>query len=321
MGGIVALTLDFELAWAYRLHPDKYAARRRFIEGAPEAVRQLLGLLVETHTSACWAVLGAMCAGERGPPGLPEMAIETANRLCPVPVGSDERRLWFAPEAVRQIADCRQPQELGCHSFAHEDFASVNEDVAKESVRLSVAVVRCFGGPPRSWVFPRNRPGHLPLLKAHGLTCYRGTNSEWYWRLRPAALAFAARMADDWFAHRPPVLQACLHDGLWEVPHSMFFAGTLGARGLVSLSRQVARAKKGIEAARRGGVFHLWTHPHNLGWHTRSVLQALGEVLDAASRCRQAGDVQCLSMGEVASRAAIGTFGGPEETPWAPGQG
>src|SRR6185437_6914178 len=32
----------------------------------------------------------------------------------------------------------------------------------------------------KSFIFPRNRVGHLDVLKRHGFSCYRGPEPQWY---------------------------------------------------------------------------------------------------------------------------------------------
>jgi hypothetical protein len=73
-----------------------------------------------------------------------------------------------------------------------------------------------------------------------------------------------------------------------------------GLRRHIPLSRRVARALKGLEAAvgeRR--VFHLWFHPTNLAFETDSMLAGLRRIFDRAVELRRTGRLAISPMGAV----------------------
>lgn len=63
------------------------------------------------------------------------------------------------------------------------------------------------------------------------------------------------------------------------------------------------------QAARTGGVFHLWFHPFNLGHAPSKDLQRLERVLGAAKNMVESGDIECRPMREVAALARQGRWG------------
>jgi len=68
---------------------------------------------------------------------------------------------------------------------------------------------------------------------------------------------------------------------------------------------------KGLRlAAQRKQVYHLWTHPFNLGVRTEELLVGLDEILREARRLCDAGELDVMSMGDLtrkleADRAGI----------------
>ncbi|MEM9492590.1 MAG: hypothetical protein AAGC55_25805, partial [Myxococcota bacterium] len=167
------------------------------------------------------------------------------------------------------------------------------------------AVARARGLRPRSFIFPFNRIGRLELLARHGFTCFRGANSDWYTRTpggqhRLFAVGRSAlKLADDLLAVPPPVtLPRHVPAGLWLIPHSMMYKG---ADRLVPIDRQVRKAERGLRrAVARRAVFHLWSHPQNLGIDTERALAGLQRVLAAADSYRRQGVLDIMSMAQLA---------------------
>src|SRR5262249_12014114 len=65
-------------------------------------------------------------------------------------------------------------------------------------------------------------------------------------------------------------------------------------------------------AAKTGGVFHLWWHPHNFGIHTEENLAFLSRVLEEYCRCRDRFGMQSLTMAEAADIASSQRLAPPD---------
>jgi hypothetical protein len=71
----------------------------------------------------------------------------------------------------------------------------------------------------------------------------------------------------------------------------------------VSVADRVNKALKGLhKAVQNRGVYHLWTHPFNLGCGTDQLLSGLQQIFAEAARLRDAGQLETLSMGDMAER-------------------
>jgi len=72
-------------------------------------------------------------------------------------------------------------QEVGCHTFSHVVFGDkgCSVQVAEAEVVKCVAVAQEIGVNLKSLIFPRNRQGHLQVVKDFGFSCYRSPRAGW----------------------------------------------------------------------------------------------------------------------------------------------
>ena len=94
------------------------------------------------------------------------------------------------------------------------------------------------------------------------------------------------------------------------IPASQFYSPFMSVGKYVSLEARVQTAIRGLHlAARTGRVFHLWTHPFNLGVRSEELLEGLDRILGEAACLRDAGELDILPMGEIAERLGKGRVG------------
>ena len=108
-------------------------------------------------------------------------------------------------------------------------------------------------------------------------------------------------LADVVLARRPPVgLPEEVLPGLWNLPGSMIYFPMHGRRRHIPLSRRVARAVKGLNAAaEQRRIFHLWFHPTNLAFETDAMFDGLRRIFERASALRSSGELSIKPMGEI----------------------
>jgi hypothetical protein len=83
----------------------------------------------------------------------------------------------------------------------------------------------------------------------------------------------------------------------------MFFPGMSGISKYVSAKDRANRAKLGLRrAAEEGRLFSLYTHPENFLRGSDELLQAFGEICREAAELRDAGQIDVLTMEQVADR-------------------
>jgi peptidoglycan/xylan/chitin deacetylase (PgdA/CDA1 family) len=318
--GIFTLSVDFELIWGTLelFGPGLFdrpcrVVRERIIDG-------LLGLLEEFDVPATWYVLGHVLLGRcRRVNGIvhpeivrPRHSWVRGDWLGHDPCGDeDSHPTFYGRRLVEKILACRVTQEIGSHSFSHVIFGDrgCSRETAASEIEASVAAAGKLGLRPRSFAFPRNRVGHLDLLREHGFSSYRGPGPRWYEnRERGGVASRAAHLLDFVLATSPPlVVPAQTPEGLVNLPGSMVYFPMHGVRRVLPLSRRVRRALKGLEAAaRERKVFHLWFHPTNLADHPETMLGGLRQILGRIAELRRHDLLRVAPVGEVC------TLGTPE---------
>jgi peptidoglycan/xylan/chitin deacetylase (PgdA/CDA1 family) len=309
--GVFTLSLDFELVWG-TLDLELEGFRDACERERSEVVDRLLALLAEFEIPATWCTLGHLFLGECSPHDgrkHPEIVPPThewvADWFANDPCGSEESDpIFYGKTLVDRVLACPVPQEVGCHSFSHPIFGDpgCSRETAASELAECVRLAAERGIELRSFAFPRNRVGHLDVLREHGITGYRGPDEAWFEDPRvPGPLKRLGHIADVLLARRPPVvLPEETLPGLWNVPGSMIFFPSHGIRRHIPPSRRVARAVKGLDAAAsRRRIFHLWFHPTNLAFDTDAMFDGLRQIFQRASELRDTGELSIKSMGEI----------------------
>jgi peptidoglycan/xylan/chitin deacetylase (PgdA/CDA1 family) len=314
--GIFTLSLDFELVWGSRDLARGVSGLERLARITRTQVFTALLRLLEKHRIvATWATVGNLFrSGAARVHGVlypdvvpPRHRWWAAPWFAGVPEGTEAAHPeFYARTLVLRLRDAGQ--EIGSHSFSHPIFGDpgCSRAAADTDLARCVAEAAELGIPLRSFVFPRNVPGHLDLVARHGFTCWRGPEPVWYRNpTLPAPVRRLAHLADVARAALPPtVLPIRDPHGLWCLPASASFLPYDGLRRFIPISRRVARCVRGLDrAAADGRMCHLWLHPINLADDPEAMLGGLGAVLAHAARLRDAGELAILPMGEVAERA------------------
>lgn len=64
--------------------------------------------------------------------------------------------------------------DIGGHGYYHRTFTTISTREAQNELELISIGMKKFGIYPKSFVFPKNKVGHLSLLEKFGYECYRG---------------------------------------------------------------------------------------------------------------------------------------------------
>lgn len=315
--GVFTLSLDTELAWGtfdvgrVRKFEEAYRA-------TPAVIERLCDLFDEYRIPATWAVVSHLlvdCDGGRGHAGRTPPDFDWIDDWfggLPCSSGLD-RELWYAPWLLERLQSCETNQEIGLHGATHMQLGATgcSKLNAEEELETAVETLREFGVEPESFVFPRNDVGHVDALCDHGVRTYRGTDARWYEQPSiPRGAKRLLRFVDEAARRPPPVVEPEVSGDVVEIPGSQAFRPTQGAWKYAPPGSSVARAKRGLQqAARTGGVFHLWFHPFNLGHEPSTDLSRLERVLETARKLSESGDIECRPMQEVASLARQGRWG------------
>ena len=312
--GIFTISLDFELIWGtvdlFGVENFRQACE---LERA-EVVDRLLELFTEFEIPATWCTVGHLfldsCQSEENKkhPEItrPRHKWHEDDWFTHDPC-SDEANapLFYGKSLVEKILNNPVKQEIGSHSFSHIIFG--DEGCTSESARTDIAecvkAARNFDVKLNSFAFPRDRVGHLDVLKEFGFTAYRGAIPKWYEQGEDrSAVKRLAHLWDVVTAAPPPVvLPEYESNGLMNIPGSMIFFPMHGIRRYIPMSLRVKRARKGLDlAAEQKRIFHLWFHPTNMAFEINQMFDGLRAILQYATELRQKGVLETLSMSEIA---------------------
>ena len=304
----VVWSLDFELRWGMHdlLGMDRNAYRMN-LEGAREAVPQLLGLFVQRGVRATWATVGALaCNGW-----------DEYFRLAPPPPGYANSRLafdpryadldpngvlHFAPNLVRLVSQTKG-QDLGTHTFSHiflGEAGVTQNDVQADHAATRELFRERFNTAPTSLVFPRNQVAFLDFYRANGISAWRDNESSWY-------------LNQSKYANHPVPRALRLVDALtpfWTRGGRFLNGGTTSTLFVrvtlpeIAWKAHLAKVATEVRRMRRNSVLHFWLHPHNVGGNLGRGMVRIAEVLDTIDKCAHGGAVYA-SMRDLALAAAL----------------
>jgi hypothetical protein len=310
--GIFTITLDFELMWGTRDLFGNEGFGAAVIRERALVIDRLLALFAELRIEATWCTVGHLFLDRCGASGgvkHPEI-VSPDHRWYPdwfaLDPCSDEENapLYYGRSLIEKIRACAVPQEIGSHSFSHVIFGDrgCSRATAESELRACVAAAAPLGLSLQSFVFPRNQPGHLDVLREAGFTVFRGRDAHWYTRPNvPERVRRAAHLVDIVLAREPPTVVPLLtEEGLWNVPGSMIYLPAHGVRRWLPRSRRVKAGIRGLEAAvRESRVFHLWFHPTNLADDMEEMFAGLREILEHARALEDAGRLRIRALRDV----------------------
>lgn len=297
------ISLDLEQAWGMEA-TKSHGRERASILGARKAIPRMLAL-AERHGICCtWATVGFLFFDDRDEllnalpatrPNYADPSLSPYPRMGSIGRSEKEDPLHFGRSLIRLIQDC-PGQEIAGHTFSHYYSLEDGDDSAAFEADLAAArsAAALLGIELRTIVFPRNqvREAYLPLCYAMGYRSYRGNQRSELHRSRPRRSEKTwprlLRAADNYLPlmPRPEVNRPRDVDGMLNVAASRFLRPASSSL----LNRlQLGRIRDEMtEAARNGGVFHLWWHPQNFGQKTDLNLRVLEAIFDHYRRL--AGD-------------------------------
>lgn len=302
--GVFTLSLDLELAWGTRGRP-KASQVGPYLDGTRRAIRGLLDLCERYEVPATWAVVGALLL--RTSHGATRHPWLSAPEFNNVPPGNSESQPhWYADDILEHILACPVKQEIGCHSLTHrfvDRSPAGRESFLRELRRFRELFERLGWEKPISFIFPKAHMAHYDVLAEMGFRCFRGPESKWFESLPGEITPAAFRLLDARLSLAPGVDHPThLPEGIWRIPSSQFYSPLMSVGRYVTVEARVRKAMKGLyRAAEFGGVFHLWTHPFNLGL-SKELIAGLETIFSTAAKLREANKLEILPMGAIARR-------------------
>jgi len=291
---IFTISLDFELLWG--VMDSRGEEYHQQLLNVHQVVPELLALFEKYNVACTWATVGALCVEseddfETIKPTLtpsydninfnPYLNLKTLFSL--------NNNLLFAPSLVKQIINSPN-QELASHTFCHyyclEKGQSLEE--FKMDLQSNLAVANSYNVTFKSLVFPRNQFNHDYLIacRKSGLTSYRGNPEHWAYKAESRGegklYKRAFRLLDAYLPLSGSLRQFSSRDkvsGMINIPASLLLRPWSKKFSFLE-SLRLWRIKWSMtRTAKKGGIFHLWWHPHNFGANTEQNLEFLEKIL------------------------------------------
>ncbi len=300
------VSIDTEMAWGLNHKPNvdyRYDAER-------EHLRRLLELFDRHGTPATWAIVGHLflerCTATDGVkhPEIvrPDYDWFDGDWFDDDPCTSLEQDpLWYGRDMVELIQRSPGGHEVASHGFSHiiAGDPGCSRDTFDSEVRASMKAAGDVGVELVSMVHPRNRIGHVDVLREHGFRSYRGR------RPVTAPSGLRERLIDLAVGSERTVVRPIEEDGIWNLPATIMFDVDARPRTWKLWIRQVERRLD--QAVAQQSLFHLWFHPHNLRDHPDAAFAALDHICERAARHRDAGRLDTVTMGGLADRLDAST--------------
>lgn len=294
--GVFMISIDVELAWGFNyelLKGSKVAEKYLKIikERSRTNVRRLLEISEHFKIPFTWAIVGHLFLyscdrdGEDLPhPDMPRPNMDIgkdwyANDPCS---NFTNDPLWYAPDIIKLLMESKVEQEIACHSFSHIDFSKCSKEVALAEIKKCKEVMKDYGIKPITFIFPKNRIGHLDLLRQEGFKTFRI-------KLKHADSLLTSIISETFFPRPCVPIQM---DGLLGIPSNLLFQSS---RKIDTLRLQIAANRGIVKAANEGKIFQISMHDY---LEMNSILQALSRILSYAAKASDKGKLDIMTMYE-----------------------
>jgi len=297
--GVVVVSIDVEFAWGFNYELlvgrlEAFSYLRIIKDRSRKNIDYLLYLSEKYRIPFTWAFVGHLflsecCCDGKPHPDMPRPVLREVSKdwYFYDPCSSfREAPEWYAPDVVEKIIGSSVDHEIACHSFSHVDFSRCSREVARAEIRKCKELARLYGVSLKSFIFPKNRLGHLDVLREEGFEVFR-------FKVRP--LRYGGRLRKYVFPVVSPVVGKCFSvNGLVAVPAMLLFQ-SWRLYDIVDL--ELAAVRGIMEAIRTGGVFHITMHDF---LERDYLLRAFAQVLSFIDKKRRENKLEVMTMGEFA---------------------
>ena len=315
MAGKMIISLDFELFWGL-LEEMKLEDYQDHVLGGKAAIPRLLNLFEKYDIHATWAAVGFLFAEnfEELKSYFPEAKpTYTKAGISPYDyfknIGEDEASApcFYAPGLIRLVSQT-PGQEIGSHTFSHYYCREKGQTVEQFAADLAAArkIAADKGYDVTSLILPRNQcePEYTKVFREQGFTAYRDEEDDWiHDRIKFFPLLRLLRLLDVYLPLTGQgVWPARKEYGVWNFVGSGMFKPIRPALRFLEGLKMRRIKKRMLVAAKKGLVFHLWWHPHNIGVMTDQYLAQLEEIFRYYHELKDRYGMESLNMREAAMR-------------------
>jgi hypothetical protein len=170
-------------------------------------------------------------------------------------------------KSYNAILNSSHDHEIGVHTYSHIDASKASREDFRADVQRCITALGIDS--PRSFIFPWNRERHFDVLRDFGFRAFRGANR----------------------ALGPPIQR----EGMWDIrPVYYVDQKSEGADELMGEYLDLC--------VKRGGVFHIWSHPWSLviKGETARMMGTIDWIFRRMDALRQESKLVLSTMGGLA---------------------
>jgi hypothetical protein len=306
--GYFLFSLDTELAFG-KYDRDKIREKIFSKDGSRErqTILRLIDLFEEFNIIGTWATVGHLFRDKCEYCEICPMMDWKEKYSSFEEVFGTDNPLWYGSDIMDALISRGTRQEIGFHGYSHkifdENLMTVQE--AKTEVQEWLNVGKKKGIVPLSVTFPRNRIGHLDILREAGFICYRNkpeisllSNLKYfgkYFKTIDQLLGLSKiPIFDLTYQENHGLVILCASQYLFDFNRRFeLFIDSLNLHTL-----RIKRIIKGIKRAAQEKMIHIWAHPCE--FRTEKDFLKLREIFIAVTEEVQKGRMQSVGMNEMA---------------------
>jgi|688.fasta_scaffold56307_5 peptidoglycan/xylan/chitin deacetylase (PgdA/CDA1 family) len=294
--GVFCISLDFELQWGVfeKMKVGNNQANSYFIN-TRIAIPEMLDLFSQYDIQVTWAIVGMIYNQnlEMWKMNRPDLLPGYINKSissyhwCDVRGQYLDESNLFAPELIDHI-NATPGAEIGTHSYSHYYCHEKGQTIPQFRADLEKAkeLALSKGIAFESLVFPRNQFNgeYMEVCHQMGIKSVRTNPDKWYWDTskKDTWAVKIMRTADVWFPINKksvvPLDSIDITETPLKIPASRLYRAWTNNRILNALKMKRIFSEM-TKAAKTGGLYHLWWHPHNFGNHPLECLRELKAIL------------------------------------------
>lgn len=314
--GTLLISLDFELFWGVQ-DCHTYEDYGDNVIGGRKAIPQLLELFKEHGIHASWATVGMMFAENKDEivsfspsedlrPSFDNAALSGYRVLNYIGDNEQEEPYFYGKSLIDLIAGYPH-QEIASHTYSHyyarEAGQTYDEFDADLKAAKNISVAK--GYDVKTLVFPRNqsKKEYESAITNNGYLAFRGEEEDWIHKIPINIVKRMFRLADSYLNLTGSATYSIENFKSGELHN---FRGSRFLRPYNHLLRffeslKIKRVKGQMKkAAKKGRIFHLWWHPHNIGINTEKNLKNIKEILDYYDELKNKYGMESKNMLELA---------------------
>lgn len=305
----MVISLDTELEWGFHTFSEEHHLSD---DGKRERlnINRLLSLFDQYEAPVTWAIVGHLflenCDGSHKNIASPAYKCMRDHWWSDDPGGSIESEpLRFGRDIVESILEAEVDHDIGSHTFSHVicNLPGCSASVLQDELEYWNELASEYNIHLSSFVFPQNGINHIKVLSDMGVEIYRGLSPESKYVKSTRTGSYQKYLKFLISSSDPVVEPKRVQGDLWELPASQYLHYSPPAiHPLNSIFwLQYKRAEKAIrQISNNGGIYHIWTHPHNFDDKMFSLLERILEVAEKH-------DVPVMTMQEVVQQQMSST--------------